>query len=553
MPTDRGTTASCRKIHDSYEQQRKALWEPVERLAAFEREAPNERFRATQGYRRSQLLAALGAGSLILPPADETLKGMFRTDCSSCFTKHYANTYVRPANEFLGRSSAELAPAGSVRDVSQHFSSINNAVLRYLETFIDRQSQGGGRGGLQRPYNAANANNWPRFAAAIRGWKLTSEVVATGSANGLTLEMLQEFVTKNDRLRPLLDKFQAATKPRAPVRISPDLERTVEAYRGTLAVLEDDPLKAWRQLARAEDGASLEDFHAFSRNSRLRRNDFNRWMVTSVEEHGAKLLSDAIRPDFERDAERLWEYLDRCCRGRFPFITERELLERRRAYENGYAAAGSNGDLWRASERDPRNQISTLRIELPTASREDLDQIFFAGGDSDKLFADYALDAMLGTDGEGKPLTSVDFLSPYRGRFATLRQWQAFLYDSSDDRRGAQRVLATDQVFVLRHLEEKKTADRVYVGERVGRLSLFNRETVIRPSTDARTGRRLDVPLRFDEAPLFITGTNEDEGTGWNGRLEIPGRPPQAAVFHSAIARRIPSRPPGVDRAHRDP
>ena len=525
-----GDEGKIQEIRDFYQEQRKALWEPVQALKAFERKDPDERFQAQQGQEQAELITALGAGLMLLPPADEYLKGLFRLDCASCFSKHYADSFVRPANEFLGWSYSALAPAGGVRDVNQPLTSINNAVLRYLEAFIEKQSGRGG-GGLVRPYGAASAESWTRFAAAIRNWQLTSSNVNSGSAGGLTLQMLQDFANSNGRLRPLIEKFQQSSRSQQPVRVSPDLERAVQDYKNTVSVLEDDPLDAWRQLARGEDGASLEEFHAFSGNSRLRRNNFARWLVENVEEHGARLLSEEIRPDFERDAERLWDYVDRCCRDRFPFISERELLERRRDYEQGYAASRGGG-LWQPAETDSRNFFTTLRIDLPTATREDLDQLFFAGGDSDRLFEDYALDPMLQVDREGEPLTSVDFLSPQKERFRTLRQWQTFLYGAADDdRRSSRRTLADDQTFVLRILEDQKTADRMYLGKRVGRLSLFSRDSVIRPSTDARTGRKLEIPLRLDEAALQVTGTNEDEGSGWNGRLEIRGGPLKLLYF----------------------
>lgn len=526
-----GDDGKLEEIRDTYKKHREALWQPVQQLQAFESKDPDERFRAQSGRKQAELVAALGAGRMVLPPAEDYLKGMFDLDCSSCFSKNYANTFVKPANEFLGWSYSDMAPAGGVLEIREDLASINNAILRYLEAFIDRQGGGGGGGGLQRPYSAASADSWSRFAAGIRKWQLTASTSNRGPTSGLTLDMLEDFANSNSNLRPLIDKFRAANRPQTQVQVSPDLERAVQDYKNTVAVLEDDPLEAWRQLARGDDGASLEDFHAFSGNGRLRRNNFARWLVENVEEHGAKLLSDEIRPDFERDAARLWDFLDRCCRDRFPFISERELLHRRRAYEQGYEAARGGGDLWLPAAIDQRTLNSTLKIELPTATREDLDQIFFAGGDSDRLFEDYVLDPMLAVDREGNPITSVDFLSPQRERFLALRQWQMFLYGNADDRRASGRTLADDQTFILRILEGKQTGDRIYLGERVGRITLFDRGSVIRPSTDARTGRKLEIPVRFDEAPLFITGTNEDEGSGWNGRLEIRGGPLKLLYF----------------------
>ncbi|MEM7353140.1 MAG: type VI secretion protein IcmF/TssM N-terminal domain-containing protein [Acidobacteriota bacterium] len=528
-----GDTDAIREIGDFFDQQRQALWEPVGQLATFAGGSPDDRFEAQRGRQQGELLAALGAGMMILPPADDFLREKFRLDCSSCFTKSYAESFVRPANKFLGQSNAALRPASAVSEVRQHLDGINTALYRYLETFIDRlDSGGGGGGGFQRPYGASNAATWSRFAAAIRDWRIDAPAAAAPrqSGSGLTQQLVQEFANSNSRLQPLVDRFLSVTRPRAaaPVRIPADLERAVASYKSVFEVLEDEPLAAWRQLALGEDGASLDGFHSFSRSSRLRRNSQGKWLAANVEEHGARLLSDAIRPRFQQEAERLWGYLDNCCRRRFPFITERELLKQRRSYDQGHAAAGRGAEPWLGLER--RTDISTLRVELPTVSRDEIDRLFYAGGDCDRLFRDFALQPLLG-DPESEPVTTVDFVSPYRKRLRTLSQWQSFLYGDAGDGRGRQRNLADDQTFELRILEDRKTADRLYLGERMGRISLFSRDKIIRPSTDARTGRRLSIPLRYDEAPLSVTGTNEDEGTGWNGRLEISGGPLKLIYF----------------------
>ena len=521
-----GDDGKLREIKEFYRLRRESLDPPVDAMRKFRDSRPDDRFQAARGHEAAELVAALGIGTALLPPTSEYLSDKFDLGCNACFRKTYAESFVVPANELLGLYNAALRPVTAVRDIREPLDTINTALYQYLEAYIERQTATSG-GGIARPYSAAQADSWPQFADAIRAWQLTSARTG-GGASGLTESMVQDFANANDRLTPLVEFFRESSRPKAAVKVPANLRRAVDEYKATIDLLDDDPLKAWLQLAREEDGTSLDDFHTFSRNGTLRRSNLTKWLIPNIEEHGAKLLSDAIRPKFERDAERLWDTIDDCCRGRFPFIREQELVEQRRSYEQGFG----NDGLWLDRENDQRNEIATLKLDLPTASRDDIDRLFSSRGDYADLFEDYALAAILDTDRDGNRLTSVDFVSPQRGAFQALRQWQVFLYgrdqDDRDYRRGG---LPDDMTFDLRILEDEQTADRIYLGKRVGRISLFSRDAMIRPSTDARTGRRLDIPLRFDEAPLYITGTNEDAGSGWNGRLELRGGPLKLLYF----------------------
>lgn len=523
-----GDQGRLEELERFYQGLKTEVWAPVDQLAEFERSRPDERFRAAQGKAKADLMAALVAGLEILPPANGYLQDKFSTDCQSCFSKSYAESFVRPANVFLGWANGALAPAGAVRAVRDPLQNINNALYNYLDAYIERQSATGG-GGLARPYDASSASRWPQFTRAIRGWQL-SAAAAPASAGGLTRELVEEFARANDRLRPLVDKMAQGSRRSQPAKISAELERTIQDYKRTLEVLDDDALEAWKQLALGKDGASLDGFHALSRNRRLQRDNDARWLAENVEAKGAALLSEAIRPDYERSAQEFWRDQEACCRDRFPFITELELRRQRLIYERGYLAAGE-GELWLNTVPDPSRRVITLPILLETASEDEIDRIFFPGGSLDRLFQEFVLDPLVRLDQDGNALTTIDFVGSDKGRLRVLRGWQRFLYGEDD--RSARRVLGGEQELTFGIQEGRSTEDRIYLGERVAQVDLFGPAPAhsIRPSTDAGKGVVRRVPLTLDDRDLYVTATNEDSAGGWVGRLVIRGGPLKLLYF----------------------
>ncbi len=521
---DEGRLAELERF---YQSRKTELWAPVDQLAELERSSPDDRFFASRGWNQADLMAALAAGLEILPPANEYLETKFRTDCQSCFTKTYAESFVRPANVFLGWANQALAKASTVDSVRAPLQNINRALYNYLDAYIDRQGSTGG-GGMARPYAASSASSWPQFTRAIRNWEL-SAAAPTTRADGLTRALLQEFARANDRLQPLVDKMTEGARRSQPVKISPELERTIESYKRTLEVLDDNALEAWRQLATARDGASLDEFHSFSRNRRLRRNSNAQWLEQNVEAKGAELLSEAIRPDYEQEAREFWRDQEACCRDRFPFITELELRRQRLIYERGYLAAG-DGELWLPADPDPARRVITLPILLETASEDEIDRIFFPGGSLDRLFEEFVLDPLVGVDSDGNARTTIDFVGGDKGRLRVLRGWQRFLY--GEDGRG-RRVLGGEQELTFGIQEGRSTEDRIYLGERAAQVDLFGPapQYSIRPSTDAGKGVVRRVPLVLEDRDLYVTVTNEDSAGGWVGRLVIRGGPLKLLYF----------------------
>jgi hypothetical protein len=529
-----GDTGKVDELQSFYDREKTALWAPVDGgFADFQSSRPDPRFDATRGYQQAQMLAALAAGSKILPPAQGFLVDQFSVDCESCFTGNYAETFVKPTNEFLVWANKAMLPVLGVREISVPLDEINDALYAYLETFIGRLGGGGGGGGgFQLPYSAKSAATWPRFTEAIRRWQPTVAARrAPSSSDGLTLRMIQDFANANEKLRPLVSRMQNASEPRdsRPVELPRELEDAINRYRATIEVLDDEPLAAWKQLARGEDGASLEDFHAFSRNRRLARDSRAQWLTESAEEHGAELLSEAIRPQFRSRADELWRYQETCCRDRFPFITETELQRKRLSYERGYEQAQGRGELWLNAVQDNGRRVITLPILLETVGKEEIDRLFFSGGRLDEMFVDFALDPIVELGEDGKPRTSIDFVGPDKQKLRILRQWQRFLY--GEDRNASfSRGLSDGEKFTLRIIERQSTADRAYVGERASLIELFGPHR-IRPSTDAGRGRVLEVPLELEDRPLSVHAINEDRTEGWTGRLELRGGPLKLLYF----------------------
>ena len=133
-----------------------------------------------------------------------------------------------------------------------------------------------------------------------------------------------------------------------------------ETFKHCISGLEEDPLKAWRQLAQEKDGASLADFHSFTANLRLRGNPSAARMI-AVEKQGAALLAQAIRPTFLERLRGLWSIAGSCCGDRYPFISRARLA--RPAGE--LPARPSAGGVWgrpaatRPSARPPTPSSST--------------------------------------------------------------------------------------------------------------------------------------------------------------------------------------------------
>jgi hypothetical protein len=492
-------------------------------------------------------VAALALAVRVLPPAEGffTSNEAFGLGCNGCFYLQYAQDHVPPANDFLRWARLTLGPAAAGQpEVSGPIDRIQQAEYTYLDEFISRQKGGGGGGGGRGggggaggqsfvvPARAGQSGAWRDFVREIRHWEPVLDRPAGGgggggggggagggassvAAGGLTADALTRFVEGNDALRPLLNRIRenesrraaavAAASSRPVERLAPDLVSTAETYKHCISGLDDDALKAWRQLALGKD-ASLADFHAFSANLRLRGNPSAAQMA-SLEHHAADLLVHEIRPVFEGRLRNLWAISGSCCNDRFPFISPARLQGLQESYRRGPAA----GSLWAPPGRDTGNRTATDALQLDTVTLGALDSLFFAGGALDSLFEDFAIDPIV----EGRE-RSIDFVGGNRDRLRVLRQWQRFVY-------GDGRTSAAQQVKV-KLVSTASTAPRIFVGQRMGQIDLFGHNPV-RPSTDAGGVHILNLPLTIDDRPATITGRNEDKNGGWSGVLSLRGGP----------------------------
>jgi hypothetical protein len=294
--------------------------------------------------------------------------------------------------------------------------------------------------------------------------------------------------------------------------VSPDLATAAATFKHCVSGLDDDPLRAWHQLALEKDGASLADFHSFSGNLRLRGNP-GAAQMTAVELAGARLLVQGIRPHFEERLRSFWSQAGSCCGERFPFVS----LARFQSYQDNYRRGPGAGGPWAPPARDAAQRLATDSIQLDTLTFDALDRLFFGGGSLDSLFEEFVPGPIV----DGKE-TMIDFVGTGKDRLRALRQWQRFVY-------GEGHSSASQQVKV-KLLAGAGTAPRVFLGERLGQVDLFG-PNAVRPSTDAARAHVLTMPLLMEDRPVSIVGRNEDKSGGWSGALSLRGGPLKIPYF----------------------
>ena len=509
-------------------------------------------FRLGQGLERAREVASLAVALRVLAPAAGFFTSIQAFGCPTCFNHQFAEDHVPPANDLLYWASGNLKTAlADDKEVGGYVDQINKAEYAYLDAYINQQkwggSYGGGGGGgggaggesFIVPSRAAQAAAWRDFVKSIQSWEPVLEKAGGGGgggggaapapivpANGLTGEDLARYAARNDSLKPLLARFQersqvaasaaaaaAARAARPAPPLSQELVTAARSFKHCITGLEDDPLKAWRQLAHEKDGASLAEFHSFSGNLRLRGNPSAARMV-EIENKGAALLVAAIRPTFQEHLRGLWNIAASCCGTTYPFIPRARLQGQQEAYQRGPGAAGL---LWTPPNRDSAQRTVADSLQLETVSLNALDRLFFAGGSLDSLYTDFVLDPIV----EGRE-RAIDFVGTSKDRLRVLRQWQRFIY-------GDGHSSASQQVRV-KLLSGASTAPRTFVGERIGQINLFG-PNVVRPSTDAAVGRVMPMPLMIDDRPVSISGRNEDKSGGWTGVLNLRGGPLKIPYF----------------------
>ena len=440
-----------------------------------------------------------------------------------CYQSNFARLMIPSANAFVSFSSQQQAVAG-VEGVSASVKGLAEEEAAYLRRYNDQlRGGGGGGGGFSFPYSAASAGNWRAFQGAIASWQPQGGggggAAPLDSAGQLALADIQAFAAANDYLRPILDYYVARVeRPRAAAAgatVAPEILAAAEVFKNAVTVLSDQPLRAWKQLATGTEGVSLKDYRAFSGNPRVRSIPLARRLKTEVEDHGAHLIRDAIRPQFRPRADAFFARISGCCLGKFPFINEVQLETERRNLDgpDPYSRSGTSG-------------AALYRVDLPTIATTDITGMLAEFG---ALSAEFALGPIF--SGEAREF---NFAGDNWRVLSVAYGWERFLFAEPVAGGAPVAGLPEEQRIAIRLIERAPTGGAVFIGDRVGQVNLFDRTTILRPSTDVKTGRQAPPyvwRLASADAPLTILGRNEETVRGWTGALEITGGPLKLFYF----------------------
>jgi hypothetical protein len=428
-----------------------------------------------------------------------------------CFTRNHAQQMIP-----LGVSYISFAEASSIStrpDVDQLAQGHAETMVDYLRRYIDRfagRGGGGGGGGFVVPGAALRASSWREFQAAITRWVPESQgggAPVTDMSGALAFDDVQSFAASNRRLNSVLAHYKSRAAPQrstAPVKAPPALVAAAALFKNNVEPLSEQELKAWRQLSLGQEGVSLRGYHAFSRNPAVRRSTYGRQLV-AVEQRGANLIRDAIQPSFQQAAEPVVRKIRDQALGQFPFIRESQLRQERVAYAAGTSLKpGGSG-----------NSV-TYRLDLPSISQGHFSGVLTEVG---ALADEFALNPILwGWEPD------FDFVGDAnRGLLAVGRGWQLFLFGG-----GRSTSVIKEHKVEIRPLPFTPSPGKRFMGDRVNSLFLFDRSTVVRPSTDFKTGKQPNPyvwRLGPSDAPMSITGRDEESGSGWTGALEAYGGP----------------------------
>ena len=448
----------------------------------------------------------------VLPYTQQFLDRAVGPTCleNVCFTRNHAQQMIP-----LGVSYISFAEASSIAtrpDVDQLAQAHAETMLDYLRRYIDRfAGRGGGGGGFVVPGAALQARSWRDFQAAITRWSPESkgggDAPVQDISGALTFDDVQAF-TANRRLNPALAYFKSKAapvrRPTAAAQAPPELVTAANLFKNNVVPLPEQELKAWRQLSLGQDGVSLRGYHAFSRNPAVRRSVYGRQLI-AVEARGANLIRDAIQPAFQQAAEPVVKKIRDQLVGQFPFVRESQLRQERVAYAAGTSLKpGGSG-----------NSV-TYRLDLAS-----INQGHFSGilTDVGSLADQFALNPILwGWEPQ------FDFVGDAsRGLLAVGRGWQLFLFGG-----GRSTSVIKEHKVEIRPLQFTPSPGKRFMGDRVNSLFLFDRSVVVRPSTDFKTGKQPNPyvwRLGPSDAPMSITGRDEESKAGWTGSLEAYGGP----------------------------
>ncbi len=453
--------------------------------------SPDSRFAWNERRPVVEMTTQLALLWRMLPTAHRFFDESLVAQCppSNCYQPVFARSMIPSASAIVSASANQRA-AATFEGVNAQIKSLADGENTYLKRYIDQMAgrAGGGGGGFVFPASAASATAWPVFQRAIGSWQPVGGGgggTAPDASGQLTAADLQTFAAANQYLGESLDYYRARVeRPRAQASagsvVAPELVEAANAFRTAVTGVSDQPLRAWQQLARGEGGATLKQYLSFSENPRLRNNSTAQRLKREVEDHGAHLVRDAIRPIFVPREAAVWGKLNACCLGKFPFINDVQLQLERTQFASGqaYGRSGGSGSAY-------------YRVELPTVTMADISGAIAELG---ALASEFALDPIF--SGEAREF---DFVGEHRSILGVARGWERFLY--SPGAAPGQSGSPKEHKIEIKSVERPPTQGAVFIGDRVGQVTFFDRSTILRPSTDVARHSRRAVEALLLRAP----------------------------------------------------
>ncbi len=483
--------------------------------------------------------AELGIAERVLPPVSTFFVDVvFDPENTSLLTADRAKDNVPTANEFLVWAQRHLGEVDTQPTTEHEITDIDNAVYRYVQDLVEIEIGslgGGGSGGpfFVKPRSASNARSWRAFVDAVSSWNHVgrSRGGGSGPSTGIDSRTLDGFAQQNARLEGLSRQFRDAQRKSQPSPggggpvVPSSVERAINAFKDLVGRLDTDPLEAWRELA--EKPENLQQFHAFSRLGGGRHvADLER----DLEVHGANILESEIAPVFQRSYKDFWRDIDEYAFGFFPFISKGQLEDARSMYSRGYSRSDrqsadedsrdrrrsrdegdrrsrrSSADAsWQNRTSDSGQRLETMVLNLPTVSAQDAEDVFSS---LQRLVDDYGLTPILnGSERE------IDFVGIAKSTLTSMQGWAGFMGG------GGSRRQSQEESFEARLLPQLRHGDGTFLLEKVNSIEFFGAQRPIRSSTE----QYVEVPLNMTDGSVSVVGVNEDQTSGWTGRLIIEG------------------------------
>jgi len=525
----RGDSSRFRKLEEAEENEKNTILTKLDEIPDFKNPSltPGDILWAP---------AELGVAERILPPAGTFFETLFGEPDESIYKASWARDFAGQANDFLVWTQDSLEVVRNQTDTGSDIDKIDGAIYAYVDELVTRTIDGLGSGGggsyYISPKKATRASSWSGFLQAVQSWNYeghSSGRSGRGASTGVDSGLLEDLAKNNERLNGLSNKLaHAITRSRrsggSGPAVAAGVSKAIEDFKNAVTGLDSNPLEAWKVLA--EEKGRLRKFHSFSRagsSSRIRE------LRVDLEEHGAELLVQEIQPEFKDAYRRYWRNID-STRGYFPLITQKELNNLRREYLEGYRSSQAHESRgrgsrhaggWKKRSTNPGQGRKTLTFELPTATMNDLDDVFRGMED---LISDFALVPILSSSEK-----KIDFVGPAAARtLRSIRAWKAFVDAQGDGGREPPSFGARLQSGV-------GSRGGIFLLQEVNEVDFFRADSPIRSSTE----QYVKVPLDLVTGPLSIRGKLEGRAAGI-GELRLEGDELKLPFFVMVAANRDP-------------